>query len=253
MNFQRIRAPKLSDSIAEQLEELILEGALKPGEKLPPERELAIRLEVSRPSLREAILKLKTQGLVESRRGGGTYIRDIVADPVTNPLLHLLKGHPETVFDVLELRHALEETAAQLAAERATEGDLQRLRECYEAAYRLDTERDPVADAQADAAFHLAIAEASHNAVLIHIMRSLFELLTQAISDSLENFLHNAGYFGVVRGHHQDIYEAILARRPDAARAAANTHLSFLEETLREYRDDRRRDTRALRRQQILG
>ena len=127
MSFQRIQAPRLSDSIAEQLEQLILEGALKPGERLPAERELAQRLAVSRPSLREAILKLKTKGLIESRRGGGTYIKDIVANAVTNPLLHLLDAHPETIFDVLELRHALEETAALLAAQRATESDLARL------------------------------------------------------------------------------------------------------------------------------
>ena len=253
MAYQRIRAPRLSDSIAEQLEQLILEGGLKPGERLPSERELAQRLEVSRPSLREAILKLKTRDLVESRRGGGTYVKDIVAGSVTNPLLHLLQAHPQTVFDVLELRHALEETAAQLAAQRATDGDLQRLRQCYENAYRLGDSRDPVADAQADAEFHLAIAEASHNAVLIHIMRSLFELLTQSISDSLENFMHNAGYFDVVRRHHQEIHAAILARDPVAARAAANTHLGFLEDTLREYQDDHRRDQRASLRRQVLG
>ena len=79
--FQAVKVPRVSDSIVAQIEGMILEGLLKPGEKLPPERELAERLDVSRPSLREAIVVLESRGLLQSRRGGGTFVRDVTVRP----------------------------------------------------------------------------------------------------------------------------------------------------------------------------
>jgi len=87
MHYETINPPKVSDAIVSQIEQLILEGVLKPGERLPPERELAQQLNVSRPSLREAMTTLKSRGLLQSRRGGGNYVMDVIAPALTNPLV----------------------------------------------------------------------------------------------------------------------------------------------------------------------
>ena len=107
MAYSKIRQPKLSDVIEQQLEFLILEGTLRPGEKLPPERELAKQFDVSRPSLREAIQRLEAKGLLLRRQGGGTFVQNSLWQSFSDPLVELLSDHPESQFDLLETRHAL--------------------------------------------------------------------------------------------------------------------------------------------------
>ena len=123
-----VRRPRLSDTITDQIEDLIATGKLKPGDRMPAERDLAQQLDVSRPSLREALLILESRGLLQARRGGGFSVTDVTAPTITDPLVHLLQRHPETVDDILELRHGLECVAAEFAAMRATEADDKRLR-----------------------------------------------------------------------------------------------------------------------------
>lgn len=106
MAYSKIRQPKLSDVIEQQLEFLILEGTLRPGEKLPPERELAKQFDVSRPSLREAIQRLEAKGLLLRRRGGGTFVQSSLWQSFSDPLVELLSDHPESQYDLLETRHA---------------------------------------------------------------------------------------------------------------------------------------------------
>ncbi len=120
MAYSKIRQPKLSDVIEQQLEFLILEGTLRPGEKLPPERELAKQFDVSRPSLREAIQRLEAKGLLLRRQGGGTFVQSSLWQSFSDPLVELLSDHPESQFDLLETRHALEGIAAYYAALRSS-------------------------------------------------------------------------------------------------------------------------------------
>ena len=94
-----VRRPRLSDTITDQIEDLIASGKLRPGDRLPAERELAQQLDVSRPSLREALLILESRGLLQARRGGGFNVTDVTAPTITDPLVHLLQRHPETVDD----------------------------------------------------------------------------------------------------------------------------------------------------------
>jgi GntR family transcriptional repressor for pyruvate dehydrogenase complex len=249
MTFESIKPPKISDSIVQQIEQSIMDGVLRPGEKLPPERELAQQLNVSRPSLREALLKLETKGLLQARRGGGTYVTDIVGPILTDPLVHLLKSHPEATYDILELRHALEEVAAYFAAVRGTEADREILRHRLAILEAVHHEvNDPLRDAEADTEFHLAIADASHNVALMHIMRGLFNLLRTSICRSLEKLHTQSGNYEIVQEHHRQILEGILQRDPEAARAAAHLHLSFVEKTLREMDIEEVREERSQRR-----
>ena len=129
MAYSKIRQPKLSDVIEQQLEFLILEGTLRPGEKLPPERELAKQFDVSRPSLREAIQRLEAKGLLLRRQGGGTFVQSSLWQSFSDPLVELLSDHPESQYDLLETRHALEGIAAYYAALRSTDEDKERIRE----------------------------------------------------------------------------------------------------------------------------
>ena len=175
----KIKAAKLSDVILEQLENMILEGSLAAGQKLPPERELAKQFDVSRPSLREAIQKLEAKGLVTRRQGGGTYVKNQLEGGMTDPLFELISKHPESQFDLLEFRHALEGIAAYYAALRGTTTDYAKIQTSFDLI--MAEEGNIEAKAKAINSFHFSIAEASHNVVLLHLVRGMEALLEQNI------------------------------------------------------------------------
>jgi DNA-binding FadR family transcriptional regulator len=225
---------RLSDSIALQVEELIVEGKLRPGHALPPERVLAQRFGVSRPSLREALLKLEARGLLRVQRGGGFSVTDVVAPTITDPLAHLLHRHPRAERDVLEMRHGLELVAAHLAAKRATREDHVRLRGAFERMIKARAKRDTLADAEADAAFHLAIAEASHNVALMHVMRGVYNLLRMCMHHAWETMFPEPDSIRLLHEQHKAVLDAVIAGDPERAQEAAHLHLSFVRESLQQ-------------------
>ncbi|MBI3709070.1 MAG: FCD domain-containing protein [Proteobacteria bacterium] len=224
---------RLSDAISEQIERLIVDGALAPGAPLPSERDLAARLAVSRPSLREALLKMEARGLIHVRRGGGFVITDVSGPLVAEPLAHLLGRHSKAADDVLEMRHGLEATAAFFAAQRATTADLRKLEKAFAAMAKKQTHADSIADAAADAAFHLAVAEASHNVALVHVTRGVFTLMRSNIARTHDLLYGDAGNLHRLVDQHRAIFEAIRKHDPKSAQAAAHAHLAFVQETLR--------------------
>lgn len=242
--MKRIR---LSDQIAEQLEAMIATQGLKAGDRLPAERPLAEQLEVSRPSLREAIQKLISKGLLVSRAGGGTYIQAITTTGQNDPLVTLFRENPEYRFDVLEIRHAIEGNAAWYAALRATDEDKQQIRERFDAMIAQHGREDPMDEARADAAFHLSIVEASHNLVSLHIMRNLFELLQNSISHNLDKLYTQPRVFEPLSQQHRELMEAVIAGEPERARQAAEQHLAFVEDSLKSIDADEARKVRSLR------
>jgi len=248
LEFKSVKVAKLSDSIVDQLEQMILDGILKPGDRLPPERELAQQLDVSRPSLREAIVIMESKGLLQARRGGGTFVCDVVAQTITDPLLHLLKRHPDTTHDVVELRLSLEEVAAYYAAFRATEADRKILTHWFEALETSYEGQDNERNAEADVEFHMAIAEASHNVALVLVMRGLFNLLRVTILGNLERIYEEAGGKAIIADQHRELFNAVIAGEAEAAREAAHTHLAFVAATLREGFEETIRENRSRRR-----
>jgi len=228
------RRARLSDAIADQIEALIASGELRPGDSLPSERDLSSRLDVSRPSLREALLILESRGLLQARRGGGYNVTDVTAPIITDPLVHLLQRHPSTVDDVLELRHGLECISAQFAALRATDADIKRLNGLVTSMRKRKGEFDAFEDADRDADFHMAVAEASHNLALTHVTRGLFNLMRINMMRAREALYHQEDNVGLLDEQHAEIVKAIAARDPAAARKAANLHLSFVQASLRE-------------------
>ena len=158
MDVGQIAPRRLADTIVEQLETMILEGTLQPGERLPPERVLSEQFGVSRPSLREAIQRLTAKGLLISRQGGGNYVTESLGGSFSDPLIPLLENRPDAQRDLLEFRRTLEADCAYYAALRATEVDRAHLKTAYEAlqaCYGSDRNRDLEAEGAADARFHL--------------------------------------------------------------------------------------------------
>ncbi len=248
MKFEKVKPARLSDTIVDQLEELIVKGILKPGDRLPTERALAEQIDVSRASLREALTRLEAKGLIHSRRGEGTFVADLVSAGFKNPLVDLLQRDAEAMFDVLELRRGLEQLAAEYAAQRATAADRKLIERRYGELVAA-TEQEALEDeAKADAEFHIAIAEASHNVALIHIMRSLFDLLSDHITQNLKRLYFSKANRDVVARQHQDIMQAVLGGDAEAARAAAGKHLTFVAQSMRDLRSEQAREREAERR-----
>lgn len=224
--------PRLADVIVEQIEQLIVDGQLAPGEKLPSERDLATKLSVSRPSVREALLKTEARGLIEVTRGGGFAVRDVTAPTIAEPLAHLLNRHPKAANDLLEMRHGLEAMAASLAAQRASATDLKKLKQALDAMAAPRAARDSTAGADADARFHLAVAEASHNVALVHVTRGIFNLMRASIQERHDLFYGDETNRRRLHEQHRAIYAAIAARDAEAARRCAHAHLDFVQATL---------------------
>ncbi|EXJ11671.1 MULTISPECIES: pyruvate dehydrogenase complex transcriptional repressor PdhR [Nitrincola] len=251
MGYLRVKQPKISDVIMQQMEAMILEGALKPGQRLPPERELALRFEVSRPSVREAVQKMVAKGLLSSRQGGGTYVTERLGESLSDPLLDLFKHHPEAQYDLLEFRHALEGVSAYYAAMRSTAADKREIRKCYEDLQRYHDEKAFDKEVMADVDFHLAIAASTHNMVLLHMMRALFTLLRHHIGDNLKNIYPKDNWRSSIHSQHGVLLEAIENGEPEKARKAAHDHLMFVEEALLEQGRENTRLERSLRRSSL--
>ena len=234
------------------IESLIAERGLKPGARLPGERALAAELKVSRPTLREALRHLASQGRLVTRRGGGSFVAPPEqAHPVAHalaPLIEMPEGEPGFWRDVMEIRKSLEPDTAYHAALRAGEEDLKRMEWTLHHVCA-SVEADAATQARADAQFHMAIAEASHNAVLRQVMAGLFDLLRQSISQSLERLYLIPRTAQVLDDQHRAIATAIRDGRAEDARDAARQHLDFVEQTLRQIEEDaarRHRSSRAL-------
>ncbi|RUO26603.1 pyruvate dehydrogenase complex transcriptional repressor PdhR [Aliidiomarina minuta] len=245
----RVQHTKLSDIIMSQMEGLIVDGTWAAGERLPSERELAKQFDVSRPSLREAIQKLEAKGLVSRRQGGGTFVSGALHQQVTDPLYELLATHPESQFDLLEFRHALEGVSAFYAALRGNDADHARIQQAFnEASEAAETDKDTKNQAAALMNFYVAVTEASHNVVLLHLVRGMQELLMENMRQNLEVLNSRSEIRAQLQKHRASIVEAILAGQPVQARDACHQHLAYIEGTLLKLNRDHTRLQRSLRR-----
>ena len=248
MSTSRPAATRLADTVAAELEKRMLEGSLKPGDRLPAERTLALDLGVSRPCLREALQKLVSKGLLTTRHGGGTHVTDRLEAHFVDPWQDMLKDHPLLHRDLLEFRQMLESQAASLAADRATDADLARLDAVHsvlEASYDGD---DMAACIDADVAFHQAIAEAAHNVLIGHLTASLMRVIHGHVAGNLEHLHARPQRWNRLRAQHQAIWQAIRERRPDAAAQAARAHVEFVRQSMDDSALAEERRLSALRR-----
>ncbi|MEW9797241.1 GntR family transcriptional regulator [Alteromonas sp. CYL-A6] len=242
---------KLADVITEQLESMILDGTLLAGQKLPPERELALQFDVSRPSLREAIGNLQARGLVERKQGGGTFVSKELNAAMTDPLMALISKRPETQFDLLEFRHALEGMAAYYAALRGQPEDYTALQNALDRLPMPKRGESKREQAQALGQFYIIMARASHNMVLLHVMSTMQAMLVDNIERNLEMLATHTNVSDDIARQRHEIVAAIASRDPEAARQACNAHLAFIEKTLLSINQRDSRVQRALRRLEI--
>jgi GntR family transcriptional repressor for pyruvate dehydrogenase complex len=221
--YSTIRSARLYEQITEQIQSRIMTGELRPGDKLPPERELAEQFGVSRTAVREAVKALHEKGLLEVRPGNGTFISNITdtTSEVMRDSLDLIVnvGLVNGLVELMQVRTLLEPGIAALAAEMATEANIQAMQQAVDT---MDTALDN-ADVyvEADLKFHRALATASQNSLITILLDPIVDLLRE---QRKRIFLVEGG---PERGqyHHKRILKAVATRQPLAAREAMAVHL----------------------------
>lgn len=244
---QSLKPAKLADAIAHHLQELILEGALPPGERLLAERELALKLDVSRPSLREALDKLIERGLLTTDSNGACYVSEAIGKSIRDPLL-LLFDEPQGRFDCMEFRSVIEAAASGLAAQRATPVDKQAIADAFGAMEAAHESADVDAIAKTDGDFHFAIYGAAHNLMLLQVMRSLEPILRSNVYFNRKNLYEHRRDREEQLAEHRAVFEAIMARDPKQAEEAARRHMISTMQTQREIHEEEHRLEAAVRR-----
>jgi len=232
MPFRKVQSGKLSGVVRKQIELLILRGILRPGERLPGERDLAERMGVSRPSLREALSELQQAGLITTRAGSGIYVADVLGSAFSEPLVRLFASHDEALFDYISFRRDLESLAAERAARLGSETDLAVIDAVFHKMETAHAKRDPSDEARLDAEFHMAIIEASHNVVMVHMMRSMFQMLREGVFYNRQVMFRQRTTRGALLDQHRAINAALQSRDAAGARAAVAAHLNFVEQAL---------------------
>ena len=226
--FKPIKQEKISTKIVEQIKSLIKEGDLKPGDALPPERELVKLFNVSRASLREALNSLTGMGFLEMSQKQRTVVKSLASGRMTEPLHLLIKDDLQTVFELIEVRKAIETWNAYHAAKRAGDDDIARLEKSLESMRNRLNERLSVVKDDAD--FHLAMAEATHNKIQTHLMFSIYDLLKESLGGYYESIDMQD-----IFNQHSKVVEAIKNRDPDLASRRMREHLDYVESRVKEF------------------
>jgi len=239
--YKAVRTSRLYEQIVQQIEESIMSGALKQGEQLPAERDLAQRFGVSRTAVREAVKALREKGLVEAYSGRGTFITNGTSQAIRQSLdLFSRIGQADQATQLVEVREILEPEIAALAAGRAEEQHLTSMREAYAVMERARNDADAFIEADLD--FHLSLAEAAANPLILSLLDSIVGLLRE---QRLRTY-HIEG--GPERGqyHHKRILGAVENRDPDQARAAMRAHLKQVREDSQIHAEAGSLDTKAV-------
>jgi GntR family transcriptional repressor for pyruvate dehydrogenase complex len=212
----------ITDQVAEQLRQLIASGEYKAGDRIPSERELATRLGVGRPAVREALRELKAQGLLVVGRGAqGTNVARLPSPSFTAPISPLLGAGAERMAELMEIRSAVEIEAAGLAARRATIEDLHRLSTVVTGPSKQLSPED-------DVAFHAAIAQATHNPLFERVVREPVDLLHDHMAAILNAYYAEPGGGIALQQQHEAIRRAIRAGDEQKARQAMRQHIDYV-------------------------
>ncbi|ARW40626.1 GntR family transcriptional regulator [Bacillus amyloliquefaciens] len=234
LKYKQIKTKKIYEEVADALLEKIKAGELKPGEKLDSVQALSESFQVSRSAVREALSALKAMGLVDMKQGEGTYIKEFEPAHISQPLSSALLMKKEDVKQLLEVRKLLELGVAAMAAEKRTEEDLQKIRQAL--MEMKDIDGDEELGEKADFSFHMALAEASQNGLLKHLMNHVSALLLETMRETRKIWLFSK-QTSVKRLYeeHERIYSAVAAGDADEAEAAMTAHLTNVEEVLGAY------------------
>jgi len=227
MEFKEIAPVRLYESVIEQIMNLIKNNKLKPGDKLPPERELAEKLSISRGSLREAFRVLESRGLIKSKPGGGRYIREIRKNGHNNTENIILSLEKSSILELLEAREMFEVKIAEIAAQKATPEDIKLIEEALN---KMNEEEELKygKETESDTEFHLAIASASHNFVFVNIIKLHLDLLKETRGKTWQITGRREKQYQ----EHQVILQAIKERDSKKAGEVMLKHLRNIREVL---------------------
>src|SRR3954466_1029105 len=221
--LEAVRKERRYEQVAEQIQKLIAEGSLNPGDRLPPERELATRFGVARSSIRDAVRTLEVMGILEPRQGAGTVVRDLSADSLVVPLATVLVRKRELVEELLDVRRILEPALAARAAKNATADEVMELEDILRRQREKMRRGEPTIEE--DSEFHYAIGRAARNSVVLKVLDILMDLLRESRARSLQTQGRpERSYAG-----HRRVLRAIKRRDPDAAEKAVRKHLEEIE------------------------
>jgi len=229
MSFTVIDRNRLAFQVSQQIIDLIQKGVYAPGDRLPSERELAEKMGVSRGSVREALSTLQAAGIVVTKTGAGTFVNDrpLSKKAEMKALANALSD--ESPIDILEVREAIETKAAWLAAENRTDEDIENMRRALEEQRNIiEQQGDP---RPADMAFHLAVAQATHNSVLIEIMKVIQSLMQRTFWELLMNNLarkvqHDEDSRLQYIKEHEEILRAIVEQNAEQAQKLMFDHIT---------------------------
>jgi len=228
-----VRRDRIRDQVFEQLKDQIFKGSWQPGSKIPSENELAAMLGVSRVSIREGLQKLVTLGILDTRHGEGTYVKEFSSDIHLNTLFPLLALDRMNILQVLEYRKVMDTGSVELAVERATEEDLQDMERIYASMTENSDEAGDLSKfAEADLEFHLAVSRATKNPVFIKVNSIIKDIL----SVSMEGIVRTLGKHDGLH-YHRRILDAIRKRDEEEAKRLMEEHVLMTIDRLKKMED----------------
>ena len=208
--FRPVKNRKISGLIVQQIKKVILDGTMKAGDKLPPERELTERFQASRISVREALKSLETSGLLTIKPGSGVFVAEVSRKPLSESLSSILRIKKASMNDVTEARIILEPSVARVACERITLEELQELEENIQATLTVLKSRSPAPLQNIE--FHSIIANATHNPVIIMTMNPIFDVLKEMNLEMRGNIPRRVDISGLAVTYHKKILKALRER-----------------------------------------
>ncbi|WP_307730099.1 FadR/GntR family transcriptional regulator [Peribacillus sp. AS_2] len=231
MVYKKIKPKKIYEEVSDELYEMIRSGSLKPGEQLDSIQQLAENFQVGRPAIREALSALSSMGLIEIKQGEGTFVKTFDPAIMNHPLSAALLMDQDNIKHLLEVRKILESGTAEVAAKKRTEENLIELKDMLFNMEKVSDDEE-LSD-KADISFHVAVANASQNELLITLMNHVSELMTEKMRDIRRAALYSEEMtLKQLYQQHVRIYDAIVAQDEDGARSAMLFHLQSVEESL---------------------
>lgn len=224
--FKPVENKKVYQQVVDQIQNMIFDGTLKAGDRLPAEREMVKLFQVSRTSVREAVRALDILGLVECRHGGGNFIRKDFDTGFFEPLSLMFKLHNGNALELFKVRKMLEIEAVSQAVEQMTARQCDELKSILEKLSQTDDEDEKV---KLDAEFHFKIIEASNNYLLKCFYNAVSGIMKSFISDARKIFL-KAEKMKKLSKLHEDIYKAVISRDSEKAKDAISKHFDFVIE-----------------------
>ncbi|MFP5111053.1 FadR/GntR family transcriptional regulator [Bacillaceae bacterium C204] len=234
MNYKKIKPKKIYEEVAEAIYEMIRTGQVKPGQRLDSVQQLAENFQVGRSAIREALTSLRAMGLVEMKQGEGTYIKEFETDQITFPLSTAILMNKEDIAQLLEVRKIIEIGTAAAAAKKRTSHHLEMMEKALEE--MKSAQGNETLGEKADLEFHLALADAAQNSLLLSLMNHVSGLMGETMKETRRVWLFSK-QTTVERLYeeHKEIYEAIKEQDEEKARKLMHVHLENVEAILQKY------------------